>query len=292
MSTIAGIRESELLRFASLAAPLIRRAVASGVGTLPVADRAGPGLEFLDLRAYQPGDDPRHVDWRRTARDGSRHVRRYRDESSADWTICVDCSASVGLVRDKWAAIMRLASGLAYLFLYAGHRVSLVLYAGTIRGHCRMGRGPHQFARVVRTLMDSRVTADRRPGGSNLGLCADLIAAHSNAFVISDFLRPDGMRDALRLLRAAAASVCALQVAADGDSGSVRSGIAQVEDIETGEAVRVEVRDDTVESVNRRLLEFRAALQRDCRGMGVSMARCDISDRWDGVLLRYFAAGG
>ena len=292
MSAIAGIHESELLRFARLAAPLIRRAVASGVGTLPVSDRAGPGLEFLDLRAYQPGDDPRHVDWRRTARHGSRFVRRYRDESSADWTICVDCSASVGLVRDKWSAITRLASGLAYLFLYAGHRVSLVLYADAIRGYCRMGRGPHQFARVVRTLVESQATADRASGGSNLGLCADLVTAHSNVFVISDFLRADGMRDALRRLRAAAASVCALQVAADADTGSVLPGMVEVEDIETGESVRIEVHEDTVESVNRRLLEFRAALERDCRGLGVSMARCDIGDRWDSVLLRFFAGEG
>jgi len=297
MSAIAGIREPELLRFARIAAPLIRRAAAAGIGTMPLTDRPGAGLEFLDLRAYQPGDDPRHVDWRQSVRHGRTFVRRYRDESSADWAICVDCSESVGLVLDKWPTVARYASALAYLFLYAGHRVSLVLYADSIRGYCRMGRGAHQFSLFVRSLLEARpdgnVPAAATPDAkhSNLGLCTDLVAAHCNTFVISDFLRPDGMRDGLRRLRTAAASVNALQVTSRADAGTAATGSAMLEDAETGESIRVDVDPARLDAVHERLQDFRSSLQRDCRRMGIRFAACDVGDEWDRVLLRFLASG-
>ena len=40
----------------------------------------GQGLEFDDFREYQPGDDPRFIDWKVTARTGSPYVRRFHEE--------------------------------------------------------------------------------------------------------------------------------------------------------------------------------------------------------------------
>ena len=60
MDLMAGaldIQESELRRFARLAAPLLQGAAARGLGSRAARNRAGPGLEFLDMRDYQPGDD-------------------------------------------------------------------------------------------------------------------------------------------------------------------------------------------------------------------------------------------
>ena len=297
MDVVAGIDEPELLRFARLAAPMLRRLATAGLGTMPMGDRPGAGLEFLDVRAYQPGDDPRHIDWRRTMRHGTTYVRRFRDESSADWAICVDCSPSVAQVAGKWPAAARLASALAYLFLYAGHRVSLVLFAESVRAFCRMGRGPQHFAEIARTLLGAdpaegrRQPGSSRPDASNLGLCASLIAGHCNTFVISDFLVADGMRGALRRLRAGASTVHALQISDAADAGGVEKGTADLEDVETGETAHVEVLDESIAAVNRRLAEFRAALERDCHRMGITFASCDSGDRWDDVLLRYFAGG-
>ena len=77
--------------------------------------------EFLDTRHYEPGDDIRTIDWRQSARNQRLVIRRYRDETAADWFICIDCSASVEWGGRKWPATVSLATALAYTFLYAGH---------------------------------------------------------------------------------------------------------------------------------------------------------------------------
>jgi uncharacterized protein (DUF58 family) len=52
--------------------------------------RTGPGLDFEEARAYQPGDDLRQMDWRTTARLGQPHVRVHRDEQQPVWHLVLD----------------------------------------------------------------------------------------------------------------------------------------------------------------------------------------------------------
>ena len=54
----------------------------------------GRGLEFEDVRAYQPGDDVRAMDWKVTARTGEPHIKRYIEEREQVVYLLVDVSAS------------------------------------------------------------------------------------------------------------------------------------------------------------------------------------------------------
>ena len=148
----APISEAELRRFAHLAAPLLQGTAAGGFGPRAARNRPGRGLEFLDTRHYAPGDDIRTIDWRQSARNQRLIIRRYRDETAADWFICIDCSASVGWGGRKWPATVSLATALAYTLLYAGHRVAVLLFSDRINGICKLGRGAHHFAALLKTL--------------------------------------------------------------------------------------------------------------------------------------------
>ncbi len=132
---------------------LLRGTAAQGVGPRAAHNRAGPGLEFLDVRQYTPGDDLRHIDWRQSSRRGQPMVRRYRDESASDWFICIDGSASMGLA-DKWQMAVQLASALTYALIYGGHRVALAVFAERIHTYCPTGRGQLQYATVLRHLVN------------------------------------------------------------------------------------------------------------------------------------------
>ena len=149
MNSNAIIEEPELRLFARLAAPQLNGIGARGSDPRASRDSPGSGLEFLDLRAYQPGDDIRHIDWRQTARRHEAVVRRFRNEAASDWFICVDCSASVGMHASKWLMSIRLASALAYTCLFSGHRVAMLLFSDRIQGMCHLGRGAHQFAALM-----------------------------------------------------------------------------------------------------------------------------------------------
>ena len=92
--------------------------------------RAGSGIEFLDHREFTPGDDPRRIDWRATARHRHPQVRRYCDEAAADWYIAVDCSASMMFGQaEKWALAVQCAAAMAYLLIHLDNRVALLLFS-------------------------------------------------------------------------------------------------------------------------------------------------------------------
>src|SRR3954468_7125435 len=57
--------------------------------------RPGLGLTFSELRAYEPGDDVRHLDWNVTARQGKPYVRRFVEERALTLWLIVDVSASL-----------------------------------------------------------------------------------------------------------------------------------------------------------------------------------------------------
>ena len=44
----------------------------------------GQGLDFDDFREYTPGDDPRFIDWKVTARTGTPYVRKFHEERETD----------------------------------------------------------------------------------------------------------------------------------------------------------------------------------------------------------------
>ncbi len=92
------------------------------------AREAGHSVEFLDYRPYQPGDDPRTVDWRVYARTGRAYTRLYHAERSTRLELIVDDSPSMRLHgKDRWAA------RLARVLLAAGaHEATAVLrFAGS-----------------------------------------------------------------------------------------------------------------------------------------------------------------
>ena len=296
MRDATNIEASDLQRFARLAAPLLQGTAARGLGPRAARNRPGPGLEFLDMRYYQPGDDIRHIDWRQSARRQRTVVRRFRDEAAADWFICVDCSASVRLGESKWPMTIQLTSALAYALLFAGHRVALLLFSDRIEGIRHLGRGAHQFSALLDLLMaqdDASAPTRARvssSSGSNLGLCRDFLTQDSNVFVISDFLEPDGMRLDLRSIRSAVSSANALQVLAKDEVHVPTSGIAALRDVESGQMKQLLISDRVEENVRHELNSHRETLRKDCAALGIRFASCNTEDRWERVLLAHLNA--
>ncbi len=303
MYTNAIIEEPELRLFARLAAPQLNAIGVRGSDPRASRDSPGSGLEFLDLRAYQPGDDIRHIDWCQTARRQKAVVRRFRDEAASDWFICVDCSASVGMHASKWLMTIRLASALAYTCLFSGHRVAMLLFSDRIQGMCHLGRGAHQFAALLDLLQELDADAlaastensgfgETRQaatsiGRSNLGLCREYLSRNSNIFIISDFLEADGMRTSIQSIRSAAASASAIQVLADDEIDVPVSGVTQLLDVESGESRQVAMSGKSAAEAKRALDKHGIKLRKYCSRLGVRFTACQSSDAWQQVLIEH-----
>jgi uncharacterized protein (DUF58 family) len=280
------IAEADLRRFAHLAAPLLQGTAASGFGPRAARNRPGRGLEFLDTRHYEPGDDIRTIDWRQSARNQRLVIRRYRDETAADWFICIDCSASVDWGGRKWPATVSLATALAYTLLYAGHRVAVMLFSDRINGLCKLGRGAHHYAALLRTLSKGNRGGTPLPQSqSNLGLCLPLLSQNSNVFVLSDFLEPDGMRPELKSIRSRAATVDAIQILDDDEVQVPTGAVTELRDIESGEIRHIAISDRTAQNAADKLQSHCEALSADCNGIGVRFTTSRTAQHWQRVLL-------
>lgn len=286
----APIPEVELRRFAAVAAPLLQGAAAYGYGSRAARNRAGRGLEFLDTRRYEPGDDYRTIDWRQSARTGNLIIRRYQEDTGADWFVCVDRSASIAWGKKKWAMTICLATALAYALLHAGHRVALVIWSDRIHSSSELGRGAQHFAKLLRVLVElrpKRSSVKERARLSNLGSCRSVVTRNSNLFVLSDFLEPDGMHRDLKDLCSRTASVNAIQTL---DASEVRipaRGSLELQDIESGTRRPTVMTDSAEQDAATTLRAHNESLQRFCRSMNIRLTTCDTDQQWQRILLRH-----
>jgi len=91
----------------------------------------GRGLEFEELRTYQPGDDIRTIDWRATARTGKPHVKKYREEHQQVLMLMLEVRESMLFGTEnttKCAQAMRVAALLAFASRHGHARAGALLW--------------------------------------------------------------------------------------------------------------------------------------------------------------------
>lgn len=167
----------------------------------------GRGLEFDEVRVYQPGDEVRDIDWRVTARRGRPHTRLYREERERPVLLCIDLGTSMlfGSRRLKSAQAMRAGALLAWAAEKAGDRIGGVVVAHD--GHKARPAMPRRDAvlSLLKTLVELQPRAPIPPIPSLLdeGLARLVHVAHPGSFipVLSDFhtLSNEGERSLRRL---------------------------------------------------------------------------------------------
>ena len=102
------------------------------------------GLTFSELRAYEPGDDVRHLDWNVTARQGKPYVRRFIEERALTLWLIVDVSASLRFGPEGRSKADRAAQAAALLATAAirnGDRVGLAMVSDRVEAEVRPGAG-------------------------------------------------------------------------------------------------------------------------------------------------------
>jgi uncharacterized protein (DUF58 family) len=152
--------------------------------------RPGIGLTFAELRAYEPGDDVRHLDWNVTARQGKPFVRRYVEERALSLWLVVDVSASMRFGPERTTKADRAAQAAALLATAAiqnGDRVGLVLVSDRIEFELAPAGGVRHLSQLVRALVATPTTSPKTK--LSVGL-ARIHRASRRAMlvVVSDFI--------------------------------------------------------------------------------------------------------
>ena len=120
----------------------------------------GQGLDFDDFREYMPGDDPRFIDWKVTARMNSPFVRRFREEREQAVILAVDVSGSMHYASSaarvsKLDYAAEVAAVLAYSAAQSGDKCGLLIYGNSHSHYIPPAKGVKQTLRIVREIVAS-----------------------------------------------------------------------------------------------------------------------------------------
>ena len=158
----------------------------------------GRGVDFVESRNYQPGDDIRNMDWRVTARTGRAHTKVFQEERERPVLIVLDASPSLyfGTQRRlKSVAAGQLAAAVAWSAVRRGDRIGGFLFAPDRHREIRPAGGRRGAMRVIQSLVNwlQPDGADPRaePLSGALERVRHAVRPGSLIIVISDFFNLD-----------------------------------------------------------------------------------------------------
>lgn len=163
----------------------------------------GRGMEFDEVREYQPGDDIRSIDWNVTARTGVAHVKKFVEERELTVMIMVDMSAScrfatVRELKSKLAA--EIAAVLAFSAIRNNDKTGLLIFTDTVEKFIPPRKGRAHVLRIIREVLFYQP----RGKGTDISGAMDFICKvyprRTVCFVLSDFLESSRQKDSEKLL--------------------------------------------------------------------------------------------
>tara|TARA_R110000787_G_scaffold19297_7_gene58076 strand:+ start:8490 stop:9452 length:963 start_codon:yes stop_codon:yes gene_type:complete len=177
----------------------------------------GRGMDFDEVRPYQPGDDIRTIDWRVTARTTQTHTKVFREERERPVIVVVDLRQTMffGSKKTKSVVACEVAAALAWAGCNAGDRVGGLVFAPDQQRDIRAGRSHHSVLQLIKILSDTSASLiDRRTDRFSLTQIFEDTRriAHPGAAIvfISDFhdFDRDGERHLFELARHSDVTLC------------------------------------------------------------------------------------
>ena len=162
----------------------------------------GRGMEFDEVRPYQPGDDIRSLDWKVTARTGKPHTKLFRDERERAILLWIDLRSPMFFATRgmyKAVAAARVAALLAWSAVLQGDRLGALIFSEQKHVELRPQRGSRAALHMMKQLAEhpawadrtTSSTADRHTALQALGRLRRVARPGSLVFLISDFRNID-----------------------------------------------------------------------------------------------------
>jgi len=219
----------------------------------------GQGMEFAEVRAYEPGDDFRAIDWNVSARLASPYVKTFTEERELTLMLVVDQSGSThfGEPVTKGALAIEIGAVLALAAAHHNDRVGALLFADEVERVIPPSKGRRHALRVIRDLVAFAPQGRHTNLAASLSYASRLLRHRAIVAVLSDFLA-EGWEKPLRRL-AARHEVVAIVIEDPRELELPESGWVEIADAETGRHVLVDTGSREVRDRLRALAEKRRA---------------------------------
>ena len=222
----------------------------------------GQGMEFSEVREYQPGDEVRSIDWNVTARMRRPFVKRYIEERELTVMLVVDLSGSerFGTVRRfKSELATELGAVLAMSAIRNNDRVGILLFTDQVEHVVPPRKGRRHVLRLIRDLLVHEPVGCGTDLAGAMTYLRQMLHHKTIVFIISDFLAPD-IEKPLKYL-AAQHDVVAISIDDPSERSLPDIGIARLTDAESGETIDIDTSDPAV----RAHFENQVTTERDAR---------------------------
>src|ERR1700751_5220776 len=157
----------------------------------------GRGMNFEDVREYQPGDEIRAIDWNVTARLGAAYVKKFTEERELTVILVVDVSASGNFgstTQSKRELAAEVACLLAFSAIRNNDKVGLILFTDRVELFIPPKKGRSHTLRLIREIL----FFEPQGRGTEPALAPDylnsIVTPRAVVFFISDFQAPDFSR--------------------------------------------------------------------------------------------------
>lgn len=203
----------------------------------------GRGMEFDEVREYQPGDDIRTIDWNVTARTGWLHVKKYVEERELTVLVVFDASGSFDFgtaAHLKRELAAEIGAVLAFAAIRNNDKVGLLIFTDRIETFVPPRKGSKHVLRIIREILHFTPRSRGTDIGMALEYAMKVVRRHSVMFLISDF-RDTGYANALRVANSKH-DVVAVTISDPREMEIPPVGLLEVEDGETGKRSVLDLR--------------------------------------------------
>jgi uncharacterized protein (DUF58 family) len=218
----------------------------------------GRGMNFEDVREYQPGDEIRAIDWNVTARLGAPFVKKFTEERELTVMLIVDVSASGNFgstTQSKRELAAEVACLLAFSAIRNNDKVGLLLFSDRLELFIAPKKGRSHTLRIIREILFFEPTGSGTDAAAALQHFNKIITRRAVVFLISDFQVGDSSRELA--VTAKRHDLIAVRIQDERERVLPNIGIVTLEDAETGEQIEINTADRNVRSRFSSLAETR-----------------------------------
>lgn len=206
----------------------------------------GRGMNFEDVREYQPGDEIRAIDWNVTARLGTAFVKKFTEERELTVILVVDVSASgnFGSVsQSKRELAAEVACVLAFSAIRNNDKVGLLLFSDRVELFIPPKKGRSHTLRIIREILFFDPAGRGTAPALALDYLNNVVTRRAVVFFISDFQTSDFSRELS--VSGRRHDFIALHIQDQREEALPNVGIITLEDAETGEQIEINTGDRT-----------------------------------------------
>lgn len=272
-----------------LRAKFIVEGLLSGLHASPFQ---GFSVEFSEHRRYEPGDDPKDIDWQVFARTDRIYIKRYQAETNIIGYLLMDLSRSMGYTYrqdlTKFDYAICLAAAISYLMIHQQDPVGLMTFDDELKASLPARSRRSHLGDILSVLQRCKPTGTTNIAG-NLRRIASMIRHRSLMMLMSDLLADqDEIIDAICMLRFRGHDVIVFHILDEAEvtfpfSGSVDLLEPETDDHEIVDAAGI--RAEYLQAVS----DLRERFRTTCLAVGADYVPLDTSMPFDKALVEYLS---